>query len=710
MSRTRIFRCLAAGAAALVVSSTFGRASTVLGGTAEGAVVTGKDGRRDGGRSGGGARDRGRTPPPPSRSRGDERSRSIEQQRQQQQAQDRARRESQERTAREAQDRARREAQERAMRESQERAAQDRARNEADDRARREAQERAMREADDRARREVDERSAREAQERARRDAMEQEARDRQQREAFDRAQREAQERNAAREQQQREALDRAKREAEQRSLTREQQQRDALDRARQAAEERAREQQERLNRALPDRSRPGDSLRAPQSDVRRDPSADRIDLRGDAGDRRPELRPAPTTRTGDRTPDSSGRSDPRSEARESFSRLVRSEPRSGVDPRIDSRLDALRRPESDTGRSSGDGRIDARLRNSDDARSGRAPAGHDFRTDLGGRTSSNIRSSRDSWRHDDHHDDYDDHHRYDHHFHHHHHNFRYRSYAWSDCDWFYGSAASFSFGFSWHSGHSHFGFHYGAPIYYRPYYCRPVTWRVYRPWRYHTYGRPWYWWYDDYCDWYYGPWYRPYVGVTKVIYRTTYVDSGIDTYAGGTDFASNDNFYADDVLDAGYFGDAPVTFEDAWNALSDGDLIVARDAFSELIDLYPFDPEPLIGFAISAGRLGEHPEAIDAMRTAVDRDPGALAAIPMNLALERIIAGLIERYEMLAGDLTLGADARFMSASLRYAIDQEAIAFFTLTEAINAGDSSSSTLRLQDEVRGRMYENLYSE
>ena len=136
-----------------------------------------------------------------------------------------------------------------------------------------------------------------------------------------------------------------------------------------------------------------------------------------------------------------------------------------------------------------------------------------------------------------------------------------------------------------------------------------------------------------------------------------------------------------------------------------------AREAFSALKELYPFDAEPLIGQAIAAGLLGDSETTIIALRDAMRDDPNALASVAMNPSLERQIARLLDRREAaMNAAVEVTSDDLFVIATLRYLLDQEAIAFFTIEEAVDAGDTAESTLNLRDVIRDRMYDNLYGE
>jgi len=271
-----------------------------------------------------------------------------------------------------------------------------------------------------------------------------------------------------------------------------------------------------------------------------------------------------------------------------------------------------------------------------------------------------------------------------------------------------------FSAGFFHGGHHGLFRFHHFDPHHHGFFY-----YGLHRPYSYsYWYYRPRYWWYPSYVDWYYGPWYRPYVHVTHVVDRTY-------GYDYGRRFLDDDEYGYDRGFDAGYdlgfdrgfevgleaeAEPAFPTLDEAWNLLADGYLNEARDAFMSLGELFPFEGEPQVGYAIAAGLLGNHDAAAHAMRTALENDPEALGKVPGILALVDHIVRLRDRYEEIARTTDRNTDALFMLAALRFLLNEEAVAYFAIDEAIEAGDDELSTAILKDRIRQSMYDRLYSE
>jgi len=250
-----------------------------------------------------------------------------------------------------------------------------------------------------------------------------------------------------------------------------------------------------------------------------------------------------------------------------------------------------------------------------------------------------------------------------------------------------------FGFGFGGHHHHHHhfphhFSFHY-APVRY-----------VYL--------------YDDYCDWYYGSWYRPYVKVVHHYdYTPAYRSYGSTYYSSGGVLTSGDYGYDDDsgtsIFGDDVVGEAPATIDEAWQLLVDGFLTEAREMFVEIGTRYPFEGEPQIGYAIAAGLLHDDEAAAFALRKAMTDQPEAIVLVPQNLAMQGHLERLLDRWEEKSR-VEPSADAMFMIAALRFMLQDEATAYFAVDEAINAGDDDASARNLKDIIRASMYETIYDE
>lgn len=242
-------------------------------------------------------------------------------------------------------------------------------------------------------------------------------------------------------------------------------------------------------------------------------------------------------------------------------------------------------------------------------------------------------------------------------------------------------SSHSFSFFLSF--GH-HFGFSYGH--YYTPYYG--------------LYSYPYY------SSYYYGyapyRYYDPYYRTTHIVYETNYYGYGYD---GGGFAYEPATVYEDDTR---YLEPGPPTLDDAWVLLADGYLNEARDAFFAVGEVFPFEGEPQVGYAIAVGLLGDDEAAIFAMRKALRDDPEALYEVPENLALEGHLRVLMSRYEDGARGADTDRDALFMVGAIRFLLGEEAVGYFAISEAVEAGDDNESTLILRELLRDAMYGELF--
>ena len=285
----------------------------------------------------------------------------------------------------------------------------------------------------------------------------------------------------------------------------------------------------------------------------------------------------------------------------------------------------------------------------------------------------------------------------------------------WRDYDWFCRSSSSWSFRFSWGGHGSWWSIGYRSGSWCPPSYGTYVAWRIHRPsYLVSTWCAPA--WYDHYCDWYYGPWYRPYTHVTKIVYETNYYTApstfvsssgspGVSQYASGT---WDGGFSSPAVYEAPPAVAAQATLDGAWELLEGGFLVEAREAFVEVGSLFPFEGGPQIGYAIAAGLLGDRDASIHAMRKALRDEPGSLSRVPASLAMQVHVRSLLDRHALDLREGRADRDTLFMLASLRYLANEHEAAYFAINEAIDQGDQDPSTLALKELLRGALFDRLY--
>ncbi|MCI0675308.1 MAG: tetratricopeptide repeat protein [Phycisphaerales bacterium] len=234
-----------------------------------------------------------------------------------------------------------------------------------------------------------------------------------------------------------------------------------------------------------------------------------------------------------------------------------------------------------------------------------------------------------------------------------------------------------------------------------------------YRPsWWYSYYYRPW----VDYC-WWYQPCYRP----RSYCYRPLYYRTAFyPAYYSAYDYSVYDSSYdrgtydsydtaSDGVIDTypAPPADAFANLDAAWDSLNDGDVREARRAFERAVSNYPNDGLARIGYSLSTAMLGRHQEAVQAMRQALRDDPDSLNEVPQTDSLRQQLNQLLNGYQRLTNDLPDDVDAMFMTATVRYLLDEKPLALFIVEKAIEKGDVDPSARNLQSLIQSAMDDEL---
>ena len=133
-----------------------------------------------------------------------------------------------------------------------------------------------------------------------------------------------------------------------------------------------------------------------------------------------------------------------------------------------------------------------------------------------------------------------------------------------------------------------------------------------------------------------------------------------------------------------------------AWEALAQGNVHVAIEAFACLARGDAYDALMHVGYAIANAELGADESAIAVMRHAVQIDAESLLQVPADEQLDERILSLLDRFGQQAVDGVRPGDALFMVAALRTALHDDAGAYFAVTEAIRHGSNDVAALRLQ--------------
>jgi tetratricopeptide (TPR) repeat protein len=197
-------------------------------------------------------------------------------------------------------------------------------------------------------------------------------------------------------------------------------------------------------------------------------------------------------------------------------------------------------------------------------------------------------------------------------------------------------------------------------------------------------------WWWD--CNTWWG--YRP----VYAYYRPVYV---LPSYShdDAAYFSSGSTFADASLLDM------PLTYssQEARDLLRDGDAREARRAFDRAVSAYPSDGLPLVGYALSAGLLQRYDEAVDSMRRAMRRDPQSLNEVPQDDDLRQEFKPLLDYFEARLQQSPDDIDANFMIAALRYLTGDEAMAYFSIDRAMEAGDRDVSAVNLKAVIRNAL-------
>ena len=141
-------------------------------------------------------------------------------------------------------------------------------------------------------------------------------------------------------------------------------------------------------------------------------------------------------------------------------------------------------------------------------------------------------------------------------------------------------------------------------------------------------------------------------------------------------------------------------TVDEGWNELANGDPHEARRVFMRAADASPKDGAAQVGFALASGKLERYDEAVMALRRALRLDAESLNKVPNADAVVETINKMLDHYKGVLKETQFDIDAMFMSASLEYMIGQDALAYFTVDNAIEHGDKDESASNLKTLVR----------
>jgi hypothetical protein len=138
------------------------------------------------------------------------------------------------------------------------------------------------------------------------------------------------------------------------------------------------------------------------------------------------------------------------------------------------------------------------------------------------------------------------------------------------------------------------------------------------------------------------------------------------------------------------------------WTLLVEGRPSDALRAFGRQATNNPAKGGPKVGYALAAASSGDLNRGIWAMRRALRIDPAALHYIMLDAALRPTVSELIARYASEAERSTSSREAAFMLASLYYLNGDADAARASLSTAIDGGDRSESSARLQTLIEER--------
>ena len=121
-----------------------------------------------------------------------------------------------------------------------------------------------------------------------------------------------------------------------------------------------------------------------------------------------------------------------------------------------------------------------------------------------------------------------------------------------------------------------------------------------------------------------------------------------------------------------------------------------ARRAFDRDVQNAPGDGLPQIGYAITAGLLERYDEAVASMRKALRDDPDAFKEAPHDVKIVEQMRTLLTHYRNVTRDNANDIDGQFMTAALRHLIGEDALAYYAVSKAIEAGDKDQSVIVLK--------------
>ncbi|MGI9012879.1 MAG: hypothetical protein ACR2GY_01355 [Phycisphaerales bacterium] len=221
-------------------------------------------------------------------------------------------------------------------------------------------------------------------------------------------------------------------------------------------------------------------------------------------------------------------------------------------------------------------------------------------------------------------------------------------------------------------------------------------------------------WWYGYDEPYYYAPQptYRETVYVVEgPRYVSNYQPSDDAYWQGSNIFAEDNANGSGNSAGSEPFAAAAIDpIDEAWRLLADGFLDEARNAFAGLSALSPLGGEAEIGLSIASGLLNDRVIAITAMRAAMRDDAAAIDRVPANLAIREHIRSLLDVWasQDTASGAAITADVLFMTAALRAAADEDAVAFFAIDEAITAGDHSDAAEALRAHLHETMTRGMF--
>jgi len=149
----------------------------------------------------------------------------------------------------------------------------------------------------------------------------------------------------------------------------------------------------------------------------------------------------------------------------------------------------------------------------------------------------------------------------------------------------------------------------------------------------------------------------------------------------------------------------AATTYEDeahdynsrGWAYLADGRAAKALHAFSREAASRSRHGAPKVGYALAKTSLGDHKDAVWAMRRAFRVDPHGAGDVYLDEELHHRVRSLADHYAGGAGHGYTDVDAEFMSAALRYLLHDHEAARHAVNAALEHGDHRASTRNLAD-------------